>query len=141
MVKRLKRKALTLHDKINILKYFDDNIGTRKRSEIELDLNIPHSTLHYILKDRVDIENTYKCRPDIGKRKRARAGKYDFLEKVLMEWYKETQASKTAINGPMLSQKAHDVAKALNINDFTGSNGWLSRFKKRNGIFLKASQL
>ena len=36
-----------------------------------------------------------------------------------------------ALNGDAIVAKAHDYAKCLEINDFKGTDGWLSKFKKR----------
>ena len=37
-------------------------------------------------------------------------------------------------SGPVLQEKAKEYAAALGINDFSASDGWLHRFKKRNHI-------
>ena len=43
------------------------------------------------------------------------------------------------ITGPMLQEKAMQIAKALDVpqDEFKASNGWLDRFKTRNGIKAK----
>jgi hypothetical protein len=38
------------------------------------------------------------------------------------------------ITGRIIQQKAKQLARALNIRDFNGSDGWLSKFKKRHHI-------
>lgn len=44
------------------------------------------------------------------------------------------QADKVALSGPIIQKKALQIAKELDINDFSASGGWFDRFKKRNGI-------
>ena len=43
------------------------------------------------------------------------------------------------ISGPILQEKALQIAKALDVSpdEFKASNGWLDRFKTRNGIKAK----
>ena len=36
--------------------------------------------------------------------------------------------------GEIIITKATDFAKLMNIEDFTGSSGWLNNFKKRHNI-------
>jgi hypothetical protein len=38
------------------------------------------------------------------------------------------------INGPILREKANEIALRLRIDDFKASNGWLHRFKLRHDV-------
>ncbi|CAG8517746.1 11483_t:CDS:2 [Cetraspora pellucida] len=46
----------------------------------------------------------------------------------------DAEQEKKNIDGNILKEKAKFFAKKLNINDFSQSEGWLSGFKKRNGL-------
>ena len=39
-----------------------------------------------------------------------------------------------ALTGDAILAKSRDYAKRLEINDFRGTNSWLSKFKKRYGL-------
>ncbi|KRG07822.1 uncharacterized protein Dmoj_GI25705, partial [Drosophila mojavensis] len=41
------------------------------------------------------------------------------------------------IGGEILKEKALFFAKALNVNDFKASSGWVDRFKNRHNIAFK----
>lgn len=54
-----------------------------------------------------------------------------------MDWYNTNREQGQHISGPMISQKATELHRELGYKDnFTASNGWLDRFKIRNGIKL-----
>ncbi|GFX32192.1 hypothetical protein TNCV_3531511 [Trichonephila clavipes] len=53
----IKRKALSISDKLNILKKYDEGCkANKKQKEIAEELGIAPSTLRTVLKSRVDIE-------------------------------------------------------------------------------------
>jgi hypothetical protein len=59
------------------------------------------------------------------------------LEDRLYDWYNESRAQGGYISGPMIAARAQELHKELGYTDnFTASNGWLDRFKVRNGIKL-----
>ncbi|GBN87660.1 Tigger transposable element-derived protein 6 [Araneus ventricosus] len=41
------------------------------------------------------------------------------------------------ISGPFIIEKTLQFAKALDYDEFRESNGWLEKFKRRNGIMAK----
>ena len=50
-----------------------------------------------------------------------------------------SQSKNVPISGPLLQEKAMQIAKALDVppSEFKASNEWLDRFKNRNGIKAK----
>jgi hypothetical protein len=129
-----KRKALSTADKIEILRKHDENV-VLKQCELAESLGIPGSTLRTILNDRKRIEEDAKNTG--GKRQKLRSGKFEELEDILMKWFLQARATNIPINGPVLKEKATEIAKKLKISDFTSSNGWLDRFRKRHGIVYR----
>ncbi|GFS65725.1 tigger transposable element-derived protein 4 [Trichonephila clavipes] len=106
----IKRKALSISDKLNILKKYDEGCkANKKQKEIAEELGIAPSTLRTVLKSRVDIEK------NVGgtKRQKLKHAKHEDLE------------------------KAKEIASHLNITDFCGSTGWLDRFRNRHGIVYR----
>ncbi|KAG6457752.1 hypothetical protein O3G_MSEX010489 [Manduca sexta] len=138
MALRLKRNALSLNDKMKILKYFDKKSQNYKRSQIAAELDIPLSTLSTILKYRPEIEE--KCRNACGralKMKKNKTGKYAELENILVDWIYSLNNQNLPVNGPFIKKRALEIATELEISDFTASSGWLERFKKRHSIALR----
>lgn len=52
-------------------------------------------------------------------------------------WFKDARARDIPITGPLLEEKARDLATHLDVPDFNPSNGWLCRWKTRNSISFK----
>jgi hypothetical protein len=59
------------------------------------------------------------------------------LETVLFTWYQQARASNIPIDGTTLREKAKIIAAQLNIDNFSASNGRVSRFKDRHGLVFK----
>jgi hypothetical protein len=59
------------------------------------------------------------------------------LETVLLTWYQQARASSIPIDGTTLREKAKIIATQLNVDNFSASNGWVSRFKDRLGLVFK----
>lgn len=49
-------------------------------------------------------------------------------------WLNQTLSNERVITGYVILAKAKEFAELLEINDFKGSNGRVSNFKKRNNI-------
>jgi len=68
------------------------------------------------------------------KRQRLKEGKFNDIEIILVKWFHQARASSIPCDGPVLKEKALQIAKQLNVQQFTASNGWLDRFKVRHGV-------
>nr|XP_042904211.1 tigger transposable element-derived protein 4-like [Parasteatoda tepidariorum] len=53
-----------------------------------------------------------------------------------MIWFKQARSANIPVNGTLLRGKALEIAEKLNV-DFTPSNGWIDRMKKRAGLVYK----
>ncbi|XP_065222127.1 tigger transposable element-derived protein 6-like [Planococcus citri] len=126
-----KRTVLCLADKLRILKTFDESVGT-KQCDLAKSLGIASSSLRTIIEKRKEIEEA--ATKSGLKRRKIRAGKYDKLETVLMQWYKQARDKNYHIDGPTIQAQSQIIAKELNIEDFSASNGWLHRFRLRHNI-------
>lgn len=132
----IKRKALSVIDKLNILKSYDEKSGTKNQKEIAAELDLPDaSTLRTILTNRKKIEDSAVmggC-----KQQKIKHGKFEQLEEILLDWFNQARALNLPVNGNIVTEKAHEIAKRLNIDNFTGSGGWIDRFKTRHGIVYR----
>ena len=59
-----------------------------------------------------------------------RSPKFPQLEEALAIWITHALAANRIITGEIILSKADDFAKLLNIENFHGSDGWLTNFKK-----------
>uniref|UniRef100_H3B530 HTH CENPB-type domain-containing protein n=1 Tax=Latimeria chalumnae TaxID=7897 RepID=H3B530_LATCH len=80
--------------------------------------------------------NQWKCNasPD---QKHKHTGKDATVEEALLAWTTEKHACNVPISGPILLQKAEDLAKELKMENFAATSGWLSYWKARHQISCK----
>ncbi|KAE9528840.1 hypothetical protein AGLY_012415 [Aphis glycines] len=105
----IKRKALSVTDKLNILKMYDEKSVNKNQKEIAKEMDLPVSTLRTILANKSKIESSAMTARTLN----------------------------LPVNGNIVTEKAHEIAKRLNIDEFSGSGGWIDRFKKRHGIVYR----
>ncbi|UYV61018.1 hypothetical protein LAZ67_1003116 [Cordylochernes scorpioides] len=55
---------------------------------------------------------------------------------TIATWFKQARSAALPVNGPLLSEKAKTLALEFGLKDFTGSGGWIERWKARHGIKL-----
>lgn len=126
-------KVLSVEDKVNIILHVD-NRGTKRKTEIAKEWGIPASSLSTIMKNKARLLELYCHQSFSPTRKRMRTAALPDVDAGLIKWLKDVRKSNLSINGPMLKQRACDIAKELGHQDFACSNGWLERFKNRHGI-------
>lgn len=131
-----KRQDLSVKQKCDLLKSYDvlPKISLR---DAAARLNVSHCTLNRILKNRSNIERAI-IDNESDSRKRKRSGKEEVVDKALKEWFLQVRKKDARINGPLLRQKAEDLAKKMGKDDFVATEGWFQRWKKRENIsFIK----
>ena len=95
-------------------------------------LNVSQSTIQRILKERQEIEGSVN-----SDRKRFRTGKAPDVDAALIKWIHDALEKNAPLSGPLIMQKAEELARKLNHSTFKATDGWLSRFKKRVGLVHK----
>ena len=96
------------------------------------------STLNSIFAKKDEIrQHIEKCGNTCKKRKTGKESTSAELETVLFTWYQQARASNIPLDGTTLNEKAKIIAAQLNIDNFSVSNGWVSRFKDRHGLVFK----
>jgi hypothetical protein len=127
----MSRKTFSIKEKNELIKECDRSALNQK--DFAASKNISASTLRTILKKRSEFVST---REGTG-RKKIRSAKYEELETILKNWFIQARRSHVSISGPILQERARQVANSLGIADFTASTGWLDRFKTRHSLIYK----
>ena len=128
MAKILKKKAISISEKLEIIRKHKENTLNQKQSEESL--RIPSSTLRTIIKRRDSIS---EATTGGTKRKKVKSGKYEDIDTILLERIHQSRDASVPLSGPIIQEKAREIVGRLNI-EFSASNGWLDRFKQRHGI-------
>ena len=134
---KLSRNQLPLDMKIEAIRLREEE-GLSGRSIMEI------MNLHGFKCGKTQVQNILKRKnewieqyaqnvPLSRKRKLRKTGNEEINHKVY-EWFEEAIDRMIPVNGPMLQQKAVEIARELSITEFKGSNGWLESFRKRHSI-------
>ncbi|XP_008189539.1 tigger transposable element-derived protein 4-like [Acyrthosiphon pisum] len=125
-----KHKSLTISEKKQLIEAVERG---DKKTEVAKTFDIRLSTLSTILKDK----NKIITASSSGGRKRNSKGEHPRLEECLVQWVRQCRGQNVPVSGLLLKEKAKSFAKELGIPFFSASDGWLTNFKKRNGIVFK----
>ena len=96
----------------------------------------PHrTTIGNILHDSARLNN---LRPQDKALKRARVVKYEMVESCTANWVLQMQHQRISVSGDMIKAQAKKFAERVGVEkEMLFSNGWLDKFKKRNGFGLQ----
>lgn len=72
------------------------------------------------------------------KRRKWKASQHEKVEAVLVDWINQylDEPQPIALSVSIIQKKAREVGKKMN-NEFSASNGWLSRFLKKHGVIYR----
>lgn len=132
-----KLQELDLKTRFEVIKYSQENPqdSTRKLAE---KFHCGKTQIQRILQKKEEILKAFEANSS-SNTKRSRGGKNEEIDNTLVDWFRKARSKNMPITGPMLQEKAMQIAKALDVSpeEFKASNGWLDRFKHRNGIKAK----
>lgn len=125
----MRKKYTELHINLKLALINDHEINKFSQRSLAEKYNVSKTAVQRILSQKQEIRK-FASSSDTLKRKRQVV--YSDIDFHVLEWFKSSRRKKIPISGPRLQAKSLEIAKTLNIENFTGSNGWLNRFKKRN---------
>lgn len=128
-----KRNDLSLADKYEVIKLLDQKMP---QTQIAKKMGCSQGQVSRISTNRASIMEEYESNSN-PERKRHRSGKAADVEDALSTWFTHARSRDIPLSGPVLEEKASDLAKKLDKPDFKPSSGWLSRWKERNNIVFK----
>ena len=127
------RQEKTLAEKVELLNQLKDLPALSQREAAER-LGVLRGFLQNLLKNEDAIVTEDQASRTI---KRKRGGKDQEVEDALYKWFKFARSKNVPINGPIMIEKAINIAAAAHHDGFRTAEGWFSRWKKRYGIIFK----
>uniref|UniRef100_A0A0A9VYT7 Tigger transposable element-derived protein 4 n=1 Tax=Lygus hesperus TaxID=30085 RepID=A0A0A9VYT7_LYGHE len=127
-----RRRDLSLSDKRDVLVKFDA-LPKMSQTKAAIELGVSQPLLSKILKDRETIERAALENADLA-RKRKRTGKDAQVENALKEWFTQVREKDARLSGPIMREKAEQLAQKLGKEDFKATTGWFVRWRKRENI-------
>ncbi|XP_005092500.1 tigger transposable element-derived protein 4 [Aplysia californica] len=129
----VKRKCLSFETKLQLIEEIEN--GHKMRSEICREHGIAPSSLSTFFRDKEKIRAAVE--QGARKPKRQRSSRFEDVDKALMVWFTWARDTGAPISGPILKEKAEELAMEMGHIDCKISGGWLDRFKLRHGIELR----
>ena len=140
MDQRRKRVSLTIFQKVEILKKLQHGSSVKM---IQEEYNVGKSTIYDLRSDKEKIlQYAAECESAnlMKNRKTMKPAKFDELDRVLYEWFKQRRSEGIPISGFILREKAREFHQTMDLEECQFSDGWLKNFRKRYDIkYLKVS--
>ena len=136
--KRQTLTALTLKKKYELIQAVQNAPASSKKKDIAAEFKIPSNTLSTIMKNKDHVIEKYHRQDIEPERKRFRSSAFTDIDEALLKWFEVVRDRNAAVSGPIMKEKANNLAKMLGHPDFRCSDGWLDRFKHRHNIRLKS---
>lgn len=131
-----KRVVVSLETKLSAIKRLDKGESVKK---VAADLGVGEVTVGDWRRKRKEIEQWVSKSVSGGSdllRKTMKKGEYEQTSEALFLWFSNLRGLGSPISGPMLQAKAIEFHKRFKDGEanFSASDGWLDRWKKRYGI-------
>ncbi|KAM4020522.1 tigger transposable element-derived protein 6-like [Anomaloglossus baeobatrachus] len=129
-----KRKLciLTLRDRISVIK---ENEAGRSQRDLAREFHCSKTQIQATLANKEHYLRQWQENVNENS-KRRRWQPYEDVNKAVLAWFHHARAVHYPISGPMLQEKALQIASQLGLHRFHASNGWLNKFRTRHNISL-----
>ncbi|RWR99099.1 tigger transposable element-derived protein 6-like protein [Dinothrombium tinctorium] len=126
-----KRKFLTLEEKIQVIEKKNSSLlGIRALAE---EFGCGRTQINNFLKNQNELIKQYEEFKS-GACKKLKPSRFnEKINEAVFEFFLKARSKNIPISGPMLQSKAREFAEAIGEN-FSASNGWLEKFRRRNNI-------
>ena len=99
--------------------------------------NIPKQALSNWLKKKKQIYESVDSKSSTMKRQRFKGSPYENIDEACYKWLVNARGRRIPTSATVLKTKALYFAKELVCDDFSASDGWLDRWKKRKNVSFK----
>lgn len=128
----LKRKCLTLEDKVKVIQSVDK--GSARR-DAGIPFGITENSVKTILKNREKILSAYE--KWARHTKKVRSAEREDVDACLLKWFTIQRGAGVPITGHILLEKANQLAKISKPSEnFVCNEGWIQRFKRRHNLTM-----
>lgn len=135
VTKKRAHHALALGKKVEIIDDFDSGFYTKLT--LGMKHVVPNNSLTRILHDKEKLRDTFESLQFGPQRKILRLANHEELEKCLGLWLRRAQSQNIRINEPLRHAKAKELNSSAWDEAFLSREGWLTRFKERNGLVFR----
>lgn len=124
---------MTLEEKIVMIRA-SESLPKPTHSCLSIQFGIGRSTVGDILKKRKRYEDQWKKNIYSKRCRISKSTHADAINEKMYLYFTQALIKKLPVNGPILQNKALEIARELGVEEFKASNGWLDSWKKRFNI-------
>lgn len=129
------KNSLSIEKKIEVL----EALKSKNQAAVAKEFNVDQSTISRIKKQEASLREVALVNGNLS-RKRKRESPHEEIGNALIVWFEQMKAQNAPISGPLMMEKAKQLATGLGYESFNPTNGWLERLKNRHNIkFMKIS--
>ena len=133
MASKRKRKELTLREKIEVIEFKKKDPKAAIRAIAE-HFKCGRTQVNTVLTNQEKLLEQFAGNGNADS-KRAREVRFPDIDSAVVEWYRKARRKNIPVTGPMLQEKACQVAVRMGlVDEFRAPNGWLEKFKIRYNI-------
>ena len=134
MAPKRKREGISLQTKYAIIQAVEEK---QKYSEIMKKFGLKSkANISRIMEKKKEIKDAFEQNINC-QRKTLKTSPFEEVEIKLKNFIFKCNEKAIPINGPLLKEKAKEIALKMDCKNFEANNGWMDRFCKRNHILLK----
>lgn len=127
------RVNLSLSEKIAIIDEYEHG-PVRSHRKLAEKYNVSKSTVAEMLRNKAVLQNAFMINANTKRKRFNSASRYADINALVWSWFTKARESGIQMSGPMIQEKALQLAKELQVPGFKGSNGWLHSWKSRYNI-------
>lgn len=127
------RTHLSLPAKIQIIQDYESGAYKSQR-ELADRYNISKTAVGEMIRNKEILKSYYEINANTKRKRFSTNSKFGDINEVVWQWFKTARQNGVQMSGPMIQEKALQVAQELHVADFKGSNGWLHSWKSRYNV-------
>ncbi|CAG2249892.1 unnamed protein product [Mytilus edulis] len=116
------RKELTLKLKYDLITEYEKTPKPTQK-DLALQFGIGKTTVSDILKRSGEYKTIYEDNTTSARNRHDTGSKYGELNDLVFQWFKQARAKNIPLSGPIIQEKALELAETLDLTDFKASNG------------------
>ena len=103
-------------------------------AKIASQFGVSPSTVSSIKKNRETIISSWEGNCSSDRKRKIRSNEKSELNAKVMQFFTLCRQKNIPVSGPLIQEKAIQIAALIGIPDFNASNGWLEKFRLRHNI-------
>ncbi|XP_039953998.1 tigger transposable element-derived protein 6-like [Bactrocera tryoni] len=134
-MRKMARSNLSLKEKIELINVSEENnLSVRALAER---FKIGKTQAALVIKNKEEIRTKWMSGSNVESKRSFMKIDGKKVDEMCLDWFNKARSQNIPISGPIIQEKAREIARKLGIKDFVASNGWLQKWRSRHNITFK----